>query len=86
MRCPDLEPFGNGSIEITSGDYVQLGLGAIANYSCNPGFILLGQMIRGCRLASGGEESTGIWNTTEPSCRGIYILLIDLALCNINYE
>ncbi len=70
VRCPDLQSPGNGFIAITAGSYSQFGLGAVANYSCNPGFTLVGRMIRGCRLLSGGEESTGVWSTTKPSCRG----------------
>ncbi|XP_064387343.1 sushi, von Willebrand factor type A, EGF and pentraxin domain-containing protein 1-like [Halichondria panicea] len=75
VRCPDLQSPGNGFIAITAGSYSQFGLGAVANYSCNPGFTLVGRMIRGCRLLSGGEESTGVWNTTKPSCRAIPLCL-----------
>ena len=83
VRCPDLQSPGNGSIAITAGSYSQFGLGAVANYSCNPGFTLVGRMIRGCRLSSGGEESTGVWNTTKPSCRGkhAYIYAINMIGC-----
>ena len=73
VRCPKLKAPGNGSINVTPGEYTELGLGAIANYSCDPGFTLSGERIRGCKFSRGGTDTTGAWNETEPSCqpRGI---------------
>lgn len=68
VQCPELQAPGNGSMAITPGEYSELGLGAIANYSCDSGFFLSGGKIRGCKFSSGGTDTTGMWNGTEPTC------------------
>ena len=59
VKCLKLEPLRNGSSAITPGEYTELGLGAIANYSCDPGFTLNGNRIRGCKFSTGGTDTTG---------------------------
>ena len=71
VKCPKLKPPRNGSIAITPGEYTELGLGAIANYSCDSGFTRIGNRIRGCKFSPGETDTTGMWNSTEPSCQGI---------------
>ena len=78
VHCPKLKPPRNGSIAITPGEYTELGLWAIANYSCDPGYALNGNKIRGCEFSPGGTGTTGVWNDTEPSCQGTAILVLVL--------
>ena len=56
--CPILPNITNGSVDLSNGTVV----GAIATYSCVPGYILEGDNRRTC-------QSNGQWNGREPFCR-----------------
>ena len=43
-------------------------LDQVANYSCNNGYLLVGNMTRTCQL-------DGMWSGTEPFCRKFQIYL-----------
>ena len=55
-QCPELDDTINGMVEWNS-----LSLGSVANYTCDPGFILVGDRTRIC-------GSNGIWSGMAPTC------------------
>ena len=68
IRCQPLTQPSNGVVSISTGTHgVNLGVGAIATYSCNSGYGLVGQASRTC--VSGGG-TTGTWSGTQPTCEG----------------
>jgi len=89
VSCPTLDPPNNGSIVITPGRYSQLGLGAIANYTCDPGFRINyfsrpDFWIRGCRVSQSVSETTGVWNSSAQSCiQGNIVLMYMNLLCRL---
>ena len=54
--CDRLENIANGRV-ILSGTFV----GAVANYSCDLGYTLDGNVLREC-------QSSGQWTGSEPTC------------------
>ncbi len=69
IRCQPLTQPSNGRVSISTGTHgVSLGVGAIATYSCNTGYGLVGQASRTC--VSGGG-TTGAWSGSQPTCEGI---------------
>ena len=48
----------------------QLGVGTTATYSCNPGYVLVGETTMTCEELN-GITFTGAWSGTSPHCRGI---------------
>ena len=67
MTCPVLLPLGDGTI-VQSGNTI----GSTADYSCNPGYVLVGNVQRTC-------QGNGQWTGTDPVCVGM--LLIKIILC-----
>ena len=61
IKCPDLSAPANGAVtlDLTS-------VGAMANFSCNSGYFLVGEAILTC----GGD---GTWSAEPPQCIGKYI-------------
>ena len=45
-----------------------LGVGTTATYSCDPGYVLVGETIRTCEDANNG--TTGSWSGSIPMCEG----------------
>ena len=67
MTCPILTPPNNGTITFTPGDdNSTIGLGSVANYSCNLGYVLVGQTTRECQSVFGG--SIADWSGTVRVC------------------
>ena len=56
VNCPELSQPEGGTVSVT-GNYQ----GAIATYTCNRGYMLVGMATRTCL-------STEVWNSTEPTC------------------
>ena len=56
IMCPPLPEIDNGMVEVSS-----LFPGGVATYTCDPGFILVGDSTRICR-------DTGTWSGEEPTC------------------
>ena len=68
VDCGPLPNPVNGQVNTTGTT-----LGQTANYSCNPGYNLVGGSIRLC-------QATGSWSGSAPTCHGT------LLLSGINYE
>ena len=66
--CSVLPAPDNGTIEFSTTT-LQLGLGATAAYSCDSGFVLVGEIIRTCEDTNRGTVSTGTWSGEGPSCK-----------------
>ena len=62
--CLELSPPLNGSVEVSAQ---LLGVGTAATYSCDQGYILVGETARTCEDANG---AIGVWNGSMPSCEG----------------
>ena len=59
-RCRNLTSPGNGTV-MTNGTFQW----AVANYSCELGFQLVGDAVRQCQYDENGEL---MWSATAPSC------------------
>ncbi len=64
--CDPLPDIANGRV-VLSGTFI----GATATYSCNDGYILVGNAQRTC-------SSSGQWSGKEPSCRSELLLFLYL--------
>ena len=68
IRCQSLTEPTNGEVSISAGTHgVNLGVGAVATYSCSNGYGLVGQDTRTCVINRG---ISGIWSGSEPTCEG----------------
>ncbi len=68
ITCPSLAPPVNGVLTFTPGaDNSNIGLGSVATYSCNLGYVLVGQSTRVCLTTNGGA-----WSGNVPVCEGAY--------------
>ena len=56
ILCPSLPDIDNGMVEVSG-----LSPGGVATYTCDPGFILVGDPTRICR-------DNGTWSGEEPTC------------------
>ncbi len=66
VRCESLTGPSNGEVIISIGtNGVERGVGAIATYSCNSEYRLVGVVTRTC-------GSTGLWTGLPPTCQGTY--------------
>ncbi len=66
IACPSLAPRVNGTLTFTPGaDNSNIGLGSVATYSCNLGYVLVGQSTRECLTVNGGA-----WSGNQPACEG----------------
>ena len=68
ILCPELTAPDNGTVVYNTISQL-LGVGTTATYSCDPGYILVGETTRTCQDANTGE--IGVWNSTAPICEGI---------------
>ncbi len=77
VRCQSLTSLSDGEVSISDGTHgVELGVGAVATYSCNPGYGLVGVATRMCV----GTGIIGTWTGSPPTCQG------QLLSCYINGE
>ena len=58
VDCGNLTNPDNGTVDTSQGTT----LDQVANYSCNNGHVLVGNMTRTCQV-------DGMWSGTEPFCR-----------------
>ena len=71
ILCSETPALGNGRVSITpNSDSPYFGLGSVAAYSCNTGFVLVGQTTRVCEDTNGGTVTTGAWSGSAPTCQG----------------
>ncbi len=56
VTCPPLTDPDNGMVNVLNNNF-----GTVANYTCNTGYMLTGDVIRVC-------EVTGDWSGTAPTC------------------
>ena len=61
LLCPSLEPISNGRVEFNRRRMV---VGAVASYSCNPGFLLQGERTLECK---DGRK----WSAPPPRCQSM---------------
>ena len=68
IDCGGLPNPANGFVTITPGLAAITGVGAVANYDCNEGYIRIGDAVRIC-------QEIGQWTGTSPTCIGKYSCL-----------
>ena len=66
MNCSTLTEPANGQISYTAGAT----FGQTATYSCNAGYILVGDSTRTC-------QPTGVWSGSAPTCQGMLLLKLN---------
>ena len=59
--CQELPPLVNGRIEYVPDTIAPYLAGTEATHTCNPGFVLIGNVIRVCR-------NDGLFDGTPPTC------------------
>ena len=69
INCSNLLDPVNGQVSHTAGTTV----GQTANYTCDPGYNLVGGGTRTC-------QATGVWSGSAPTCQGI---LSSSCICNV---
>ncbi len=69
-RCVELTAPDNGTVTVNDPDLL---VGTVATYSCDPGYILVGDTVRTCEGRGDGTEGT--WNSTQPMCAGDNVLI-----------
>lgn len=68
ILCPELSAPLNGRVATDQ----LLSVGAVANYSCHDGYILVGDMNRRCEDKNRG--TSGVWSGSVPECKGLYLM------------
>ncbi len=79
LTCPSISPPTNGAITFTPGtDNSNIGLGSVATYSCNLGYVLVGHTTRACQSLYGGASAA--WSLNPPVCQGKYIITASIII------
>ena len=65
VDCGTLNDITNGQVSHTAGTT----FGQTATYSCDTGYIRVGNSIRTC-------QAYGVWSGSEPTCQGVLLLSI----------
>ena len=68
ILCSVLTAPDNGMIEFSTTSQ-QLGVGTTATYSCDPGYVLVGETTRTCEGTNSG--TTGAWSGDDPICKSL---------------
>ncbi len=75
IECDELESLENGVITYGPDRTAPYSLGTIANHTCNPGFILVGDPMRMCIEV----DENGEFDREPPTCiRKKYVKIINL--------
>ncbi len=85
--CPEVMAAPvNGTLVISMPSSAQpLGVGTTATYSCDPGYVLVGDVTRTCEDSSTGSCAVGSWSGSEvdplckfflPESKGIFIITV----------
>ena len=69
ILCSVLTAPDNGTIEFSTTS-LQLGVGTTATYSCDPGYVLVGETTRTCEDTNSG--TTGAWSGDDPICKNLF--------------
>ena len=73
ITCPALKSIANGSIEYLVAELIneteRFAIGVAAQYSCAPGYSLVGPFSRTC-MDGGGTDIEGVWSGEDPICLG----------------
>ena len=71
ILCENLSPPNNGEISVAfAPNSLSHGLGSVATYSCDSGYVLGGYAVRRCEDPNGGTVTMGVWSGTPPTCQG----------------
>ena len=68
ILCSVLTAPDNGTIEFSTTAQL-LGVGTTATYSCDPGYVLVGETTRTCEDTNG--VTTGAWSGDDPICKNL---------------
>ena len=68
IKCLEPEAPLNGTVILST---LQFNVGTTAIYSCDPGYVLVGETTRTCEDTNGGTVITGTWSGTPPYCQGV---------------
>ena len=68
ILCSVLTAPDNGTIEFSTTSQL-LGVGTTATYSCDPGYVLVGETSRTCEDTNSG--TTGAWSGDDPICKNL---------------
>ena len=86
IQCFELPAPDNGTVTTASqNNSLNHSLGSASTYSCNTGFVLVGQTTRVCEDTNGGMVTTGTWSGSEPTCEGILRPLLIVQIAQIRY-
>lgn len=84
ILCFDLPAPENGSVIYNSGIISRRPIGSIGSYSCNTGYLLVGNVDRTC-------QSDGSWNGSRSICEGkqsdsiMYICILRIDLYSVQW-
>ncbi len=71
ILCPEITAPVNGTLVISTLSPTQsLGVGTTVTYSCDPGYVLVGDLTRACENSDTGTTVVGTWSGSEvdPTC------------------
>ena len=77
ILCQGLSSPSNGNIVLSNETF---GVGTTATYSCDPGYVLTGEVTRTCEDRNRG--TTGTWSGSMPVCEGIQTQTLVLKIIN----
>ena len=66
IMCSELTAPDNGTIEYNTTSQL-LGVGTTATYSCDPGYVLVGETTRTCEDTN--TAANGTWSGVDPTCK-----------------
>ncbi len=69
ILCPEVMAPVNGTLVISTPSPTQpLGVGTTATYSCDPGYVLVGDLTRTCEDSGTGTVGTWSGSEVDPIC------------------
>ena len=70
VDCGTLTNPVNGQVSHTDGTTFR----QTTTYSCDTGYILVGDNTRTC-------QATGVWSGSTPSCQGTFLCIVEASIC-----
>ncbi len=83
IECTPLPSIDDGVITYGPDQTANYDHNTIAQYSCNTGHYLQGNVARSC--SGDGSSNIGVWTGTNPICIGTYMLYISHIVVSIIY-